>query len=148
MKVGSRRIIALTGSALMVVGMSVSGAGAASAHDRDRPGFGHRPDRPSPSCTVELDKDRRGNLDVDVATNVRGANRAVVVADWDGRLIRDDRALVSLNRRGNGSTELNIPRRANGVEVTAYISDGRRGFVKCTNSLDLRRAPWWVNRGR
>ena len=130
----SKRAIALVGSALMVASVAGTATVAVAApgdRDRDRNG-----------CSVELDQRGRGNVLTVEVDGPRRADRAAVRLDFERRGDRNDttvRRVVDLDRRGEGTVRVQIPNRADSVDATVRISDGRRGFITCRADLDLNR---------
>lgn len=125
------RTTALTGlAALTLLGGTATAASAGDrGDDRDRRG----------SCTVELDTHNRGRvLEVDVDSRGVRADQAVARVDFDTRR-GTSWVRVDLNRRGDGSVDVRVPRRADSVDVTVYIRGDRGRVVTCDASLDLDR---------
>jgi len=130
------KAVALTGSTLMVVGMTAGPAMAQNGDDDRRSG-----------CEVTLDQ--RGNsrqIDVAVDASRRAGDSAVVRLDFDRDRRRDTTQWirVDLDRRGDGDARVRAPRRTDEVTATVYVrNEGRRGgLVTCTATLDLdRRGP-------
>jgi hypothetical protein len=133
------KVLAATGGALMVLGT----AAPAMAQDGDR---GRNRDSRPGECSVSLDTNRRGTeLTIDVDAS-RRADNATVRTDFNTWRNRGDNRgdswdRISLDRRGDGSLTVDVPRRADEVTVTVYVREsGRRGgFVTCTDTLDLGR---------
>ena len=127
-----KKALALIGSALMVVGT----AAPAMAQDGDR---GRDRDSRPGECSVTLDTSHRGRtLDIDVDAS-RRAERAVAYVNFDSRR-GDSRQRVDLDNRGDGSVSVDVPRRADSVDVTVVVREGRRDrVVTCDASLDLNR---------
>jgi len=134
----SKRALAITGSALMVMGMA---AAPAMAQDGDR---GRDRDSRPGECSVSLDTNRRGSeLTIEVDASRRAGNFAVAFVNFDSRR-GDSRERIALDRRGDGEATVDVPRRADEVTVTVYVRESGRngGLVSCTASLDdLRRGP-------
>jgi len=135
----SKRVLAITGSALMFASLAAAPAMAQDdERGRDR---GSRPGE----CSVTLDQ--RGNsrvFDVEVDASRRAGDTALVRLDFDRDRRRDvtEWIRVDLNRAGDGSERVRAPRLTDEVTATVYVREGRRGFVTCTADLDLdRRGP-------
>lgn len=135
--------IALAGSALMVLGT----ASMASAQDGDNwwdrgegDRFGNDRGGRFTECTVTLERNRRGTLDVSVdASRFAAGRNARVTVDFtsDGRRDRGDTVeRAALDRRGDVDLSFAIPRRANSVDVSVNVRGSR---ISCTGTLNLDR---------
>jgi hypothetical protein len=131
MKTATKRIVALTGGALMIA--TTVAASPASARDGERR---YRDRSEVTECTVDLNQNRR-TLEVDVRSDGNAQDNALVVVDFDTRRDRgDERQRVALSGHGNAELDFSIPRRAETVDVTTYIG-GRRDGISCTNTLTI-----------
>jgi hypothetical protein len=120
-----QRFVALVSTGVLAAGLVTVGAGAASARPDDR----HKDD----GCTVELDQ-HRGKLEV----NITGDKRAHAFVKADFNKGDDADAYLRLDRKGEGETKFDIPRRANWVEVKVVTKDGR-DIDRCDAKLRLDR---------
>ena len=98
-------------------GLGVAGASSASADQRHDDERGR--DNGRSVCRVDATK-HGDNLRVQVRSNT-GDGWAFVRANFNEG--RDDTNRVNPNRQGDGSTDFDIPRRADWVNVTATIRE-------------------------